>query len=68
MTLELQCVEAVIENELVQGCTQKSIALTYALAIRSSWPTDWKRVNAAIVAKWGERGLRRIKRLAWRTP
>lgn len=62
--IELACVESVIENELAQGCTQKQIAQTYALGLRSSWPTDWARVNAAILAKW-PKGLKRIKEMAW---
>lgn len=60
----LQCVEDVIENEIRQGCNQRQIAQSYALAIRSSWPTDWPRVNAAIIDKW-PKGLERIKRMAW---
>lgn len=62
--LELACVEEVIERELASGCTQKQIAQTYALGLRSSWPTDWGRVNAAILAKW-PKGLTRIKKMAW---
>ena len=63
MHSEIQCVESVIENELAQGCNQRQIAQTYALALRSSWPTDWGRVNKAIVARW-PKGLERIKKLA----
>ena len=62
MHSEIQCVESVIENELAQGCNQRQIAPTYALALRSSWPTDWGRVNKAIVARW-PKGLERIKKL-----
>lgn len=61
---ELACVESVIENEIKQGCTQRQIAQTYALALRSSWPTDWARVNKAIVERWSVSGLKRIKELA----
>lgn len=64
MKIELADVESVIENEIARGCTQRQIAQTYALGIRSSWPTDWQRVNAAIVAKW-PKGLERIKKMAW---
>lgn len=60
---EIACVESVIENEMAQGCTQKQIAQTYALGLRSSWPTDWKRVNAAILKRWPH-GLERIKKMA----
>lgn len=63
--MELQCVEMVIENEIEQGCTQNQIAQTYALGLRSSWPTDWKRVNQAIIKRWSVSGLNRIKKLAW---
>lgn len=62
---EIACVEMVIENEIKQGCTQKQIAQTYALAIRSSWPTDWAKVNAMIVERWSKAGLERIKTMAW---
>lgn len=54
-----------IENEINQGCTQAEIANTYAMALVSSWPTDWKRVNEAIVAKW-PKGLNRVKTWAWK--
>ncbi len=62
---EIACVESVIENEIAQGCKQKAIAQTYALALRSSWPTDWKRVNEAIIKRWSKSGLKRIKEMAW---
>lgn len=61
---EIAAVEMVIENEIKQGLTQKQIAMTYALALRSSWPTDWKRVNEAIIKRWSFAGLNRIKNLA----
>lgn len=60
---ELDCVESVIENEIEMGLTQKKIAQSYRLGLESSWPTDWARVNAAILAKW-PKGLNRIKELA----
>lgn len=62
--LELMCVEMVIENEIEQGCNQTQIAQTYALGMRSSWPTDWKRVNDMIIKRWSKAGLTRIKNLA----
>jgi hypothetical protein len=64
LTAHLLNVEDVIENEIKLGATQKSVAMTYALALKSDWPTDWKRVNAAIVARW-PKGLGRIKEMAW---
>ena len=62
--MEIACVELVIENEIKQGCTQRQIAQTYALALRSHWPTDWAKVNSMIIAKW-PKGLERIKKMAW---
>jgi hypothetical protein len=64
-TSEIACVEMVIENELTQGCSQKQIAQTYALALRSSWPTDWAKVNGMIIKKWSANALERIKKMAW---
>jgi hypothetical protein len=64
MRIELACVEDVIENEIAQGAKQKDVAETYAMALVSSWPTDWPRVNRAIAARW-PKGLQRIKEKAW---
>lgn len=64
-TFEIAAVESVIENEIKQGCNQKQIAQTYALALRSSWPTDWGKVNQMIIARWSKAGLKRIKEMAW---
>lgn len=64
MPFEIACVESVIENEIKQGLSQRQIAQTYALAIRSTWPTDWKKVNAMIIERWSVAGLNRIKELA----
>lgn len=67
MTMMLMCCEMVIENEIQQGLGQKDIALTYAMTMHSEdngRDADWKRINQAIIAKWGVRGLSRIKTLA----
>ena len=64
-TIEIADVELVISNEIKQGCTQKQIAQTYALGLRSSWPTDWAKVNALIIERWSVAGLNRIKKMAW---
>lgn len=64
MRFELADVETVIRDEIKRGCTQREIAQTYALGLRSSWPTDWKKVNAMILERW-PKGLERIKNLAW---
>jgi hexokinase len=57
------CVESVIENDIAQGLTQKGIAETYAMGMVSSWPTDWARVNQAIIKRW-PKGLNRVKKMA----
>lgn len=62
---EIMAVEMVIENEIKRKCTQRQIAMTYALALRSSYPTDWKKVNDMIIERWSVAGLIRIKELAW---
>lgn len=60
----IQMVEETIENEIRQGCSQRQVAQTYALALQSNWPTDWLRVNLAITTRWPN-GLERIKKMAW---
>lgn len=57
--------DQVIINEIEQGCTQRQIAQTYALALRSDEPTDWKAANKAIIERWSISGLDRIKKMAW---
>lgn len=64
--MELVAVEYMIESEIAKGFSQPEIAKTYALALRSSYPTDWARVNKAICDHWSRAGLERVKRLAWR--
>ena len=63
-TIELAEVELMIENEISNGCNQRQIAQTYALALRSSWPTDWRAVNRMIMDRWSAAGLNRIKTMA----
>lgn len=63
----LMCCEDVIETEIAQGLRQEDVAITYAMTMHSEnngRPTDWRRINDAIVAKWGRRGLERVKKLA----
>ena len=63
MRLEITNVEETIENEIEQGLRQRDIAQTYALAMRSSYKTDWARVNRAILKRW-PKGLDRVKKMA----
>ncbi len=64
LAIEIVNVESTIENEIAQGCTQKQVAKTYALALRSSYETDWAKVNEMIIKRWSVSGLERIKTLA----
>lgn len=64
VTIELVCVEYVIAQDIANRVSQKSVAKTYALGLRSSWPTDWAKVNAMILARW-PKGLERVKEMAW---
>lgn len=64
MDCELCCIELIIKSELKSGLRQRDIAKTYALALRSSWQTDWARVNRMIIARWSRSGLERIKKMA----
>lgn len=63
-TVEMMCIESVIEREITAKMTQKQIAQTYRMGLESSWPTDWAKVNAMILARW-PKGLTRIKEMAW---
>lgn len=65
----LVCCTMVIVNDVAQGLTQKQIALTYAMAIisernKADLP-DWAKINQAILDRWGQKGLNRVKNLAW---
>ena len=55
----------VIIQEIEAGLPQKTIAKTYALALRSQEKTDWKAANEAIIERWSISGLERIKKMAW---
>lgn len=72
MSTDVRMVLADPTNQIVMECadkafTQKSVALTYALAMRDEAlvPVDWKRANAAIIARWPN-GLARVKGMAWK--
>jgi len=45
---------------------QKNVAMTYALALRSSEATDWGEVNRAIIERWSFSGLEAVKKAAWK--
>lgn len=64
--IELIDCEGVIEREsAMPEMKRDDLAQTYAMALVSSWPTDWKRANAAIIKRW-PKGLLYIKTKAWK--
>ena len=66
---ELADCERTILREITSGHSQESVALTYAMALRSSERTtiDWAKVNCAIRERWtGRTALGRVKRMAWK--
>ena len=66
MRIELaNCTQTLLNEIADKGFKQNSIAMTYALALRSSETIDWAKVNKAIVKRWSISGLNRIKKLAW---
>ena len=66
MIIELMDTTNVLLDEIKdKRFNQKSIAMTYHLALRSSDKTDFKKVNRAIIDRWSVSGLNRIKEMAW---
>lgn len=67
MKVELcNCTNVLLGEIADRQFTQKSVALTYAMALASSNPTDWAKVNAAIIQRWSRSGLVRLKTMAWK--
>jgi hypothetical protein len=63
------CTQVICDQVAVKQATQKDIALTYAMAIRSAAQNgdvpDWGTINRAILARWKMSGLERIKKRAF---
>ena len=65
-TIELAACTQTLLNEIgMPEMKRDDVALTYALAMRSSEETDWKAVNEAIIERWSMSALRYIKERAW---
>lgn len=65
-TMELACCTGTLLNDIsIPEMTKRSLAQTYALALRSSEKTDWKIVNEAIIKRWSMSTLKDIKKMAW---
>lgn len=66
MHMELaDCTNVLLSMIPEKECTQSLVADYYAMALVSSWPTDWRVVNEAILARW-PKGLTRVKEKAWK--
>lgn len=54
-----------ILSDIEQGANQKTVAITYALSIRSAAygvdKPDWPKINRAIIDRWSMSGLERVK-------
>ncbi len=65
--IELACCTSTLIDEIRdKAFRQKDIALTYAMALRSSEKKDWRKINRAIIERWSRAGLERIKKMAWK--
>jgi hypothetical protein len=69
--VELCACEMTILSEIAdRRIPRRSVALTYAMTLRSSEDRDglvnWRTINEAIVGRWGRRGLAAVKNLAWK--
>lgn len=67
--INMVCCTQVILNEVGhKECTQRDVALSYALAIKSAAQKadtpDWRAINTAIIERWSMAGLERIKKAA----
>lgn len=66
MIIELMdCTNVLLDEISNKKFRQKDIAITYRLSLMSSDPTDYKKVNRAIIDRWSISGLTRIKEMAW---
>ena len=68
MPIELINCEATLLQEIAMPeMSKEGIGKTYRWSIFSSEHDriDWAKVNQAIIARWGKKGLTQIKRFAW---
>lgn len=59
------CTQVIVDEVARPEFTQRDIALTYAMAIKSAAQgadkPDWRAINTAILDRWKMSGLERIK-------
>lgn len=67
MPFELTDTTNTLLREIADPAMRRAdVAQTYALALRSSWATDWGKVNRAILVRWSRSALDWIKTRAWK--
>lgn len=63
------CTDVIMQEVACKESTQKDIALTYAMAIKSQADgadtPDWPAINRAVLSRWKMSGLERIKKRAF---
>lgn len=63
------CTRVLLQDVSTKQATQKDVALTYAMAIKSEAQgadkPDWLTINTAILSRWKMSGLERIKKRAF---
>lgn len=63
------CTDVLLQDVACKQATQKDVALTYAMAIKSQAQKadvpDWPKINGAILSRWKMSGLERIKKRAF---
>lgn len=67
MSFQLVCCEDTILREIaIPELKQRDIAQTYRLAMQSDECStmDWTKINRAIMERWSQSGLIRIKKMA----
>ena len=62
----LYCDRVMLREIREKKTTRDSLALSYAMAMASSYPTNYERVNRAIIKRWSRSGLDYIKTRAWK--
>ncbi len=63
------CTDVLLQDIDAKEMTQRDIAFTYAMAIKSQAQKtdipDWNTINKAIIARWNFKALDRIKKRAF---
>lgn len=65
----VDCTRVIVMDLGAAQATQKDVALTYAMSIKSQADgadkPDWPTINKAIIARWNMKALERIKKRAF---